>query len=99
MQVSPWLIAGVTIFISAFLGFAAYRIIRAHRRQASTGREELIGKTGVVRVALEPEGTILYKGELWNAILEKDRAEPGEKVIITKVDGLQLYVAKEKEGV
>ena len=61
LQVSPWLIAGVTIFISAFLGFAAYRIIRAHRRQASTGREELIGKTGVVRVALEPEGTILYK--------------------------------------
>jgi membrane-bound serine protease (ClpP class) len=98
MQVSPWLIAGVTICISGFLAFAAYRIVRAHRRQAATGWEELIGKTATVKVALKPEGTVLFKGELWAAELDEGKAEVGDKVIITRVEGLQLYVTKEKEG-
>ncbi len=98
MQVSPWLIAVVTVCISGFLAFAAYRIVRAHRRQVATGKEELIGKTATVKVALKPEGTVLFKGELWAAELDKGQAEVGEKVIITRVEGLQLYVTKEKEG-
>ncbi len=95
-QVDPWLIATVVIIVAAFFAFAVDRIIRARRRQAYTGREELIGKTAIVKVALEPEGTVFFKGERWAAISEKGRVEPGEKVIITKVDGLQLYVTKKE---
>ena len=50
----------------------------------------------MVKVALEPEGTIFFKGERWTAISEKGRVEPGEEVIITKVDGLILYVTKKE---
>ncbi|MBE9482107.1 MAG: nodulation protein NfeD, partial [Chloroflexi bacterium] len=67
-QVSPWLITTVVIIIAALFAFVISRVIRAHRRQASTGREELIGKAAVVKVALEPEGTVFYKGERWAAI-------------------------------
>ncbi len=95
-QIDPWLIAIVTIIIAGFFAFALTRILRAHRRQAYTGREELIGKKAVVKVALEPEGMVLFKGERWAATLEKGRVEPGEEVIITKVDGLQLYVTKKE---
>ena len=95
-QVSPWLIATVVIIIAAIFAFVVSRVIRAHRRQASTGREELIGKTAVVRVALEPEGTVFFKGESWTAISDKGRVEPGEAVIITRVDGLKLYVIKKE---
>jgi len=95
-QVSPWLITTVVIIIAALFAFVISRVIRAHRRQASTGREELIGKAAVVKVALEPEGTVFYKGERWAAISDKDRVETGETVIITKVDGLKLYVAKKE---
>ena len=95
-QVNPWLIAGVAICVAGFFAFVVNRVIRAHRRQASTGREELIGKTAIVKVALAPEGTVFFKGERWTAISEKGRIEPGEKVIITKVDGLQLYVIKKE---
>ncbi|MBA7620695.1 hypothetical protein ES703_28049 [subsurface metagenome] len=95
-QVSPWLITTVVIIIAALFAFVISRVIRAHRRQASTGREELIGKAAVVKVALEPEGTVFYKGERWAAISDKDRVEAGETVIITKVDGLKLYVAKKE---
>ena len=95
-QVSPWLIAIVAIIIVAFFAFVISRVIQAHRRQVSTGREELIGKTAVVKVALEPEGTVLFKGERWTAISDRGRVEPGEEVIITKVDGLKLYVTKKE---
>ncbi|MBA7470639.1 hypothetical protein ES707_05926 [subsurface metagenome] len=95
-QVSPWLITTVVVIIAALFAFVINRAIRAHRRQASTGREELIGKTAVVKVALEPEGTVFFKGERWAAISEMGQVEPGEAVIITKVDGLKLYVIKKE---
>jgi membrane-bound serine protease (ClpP class) len=93
-QIDPWLIATVTICIATLFAFVISRVIRAHRRQASTGREELIGKTAVVKVALEPEGTVFLRGERWTAVSETGRVEPEETVIITKVDGLKLYVTK-----
>jgi membrane-bound serine protease (ClpP class) len=96
-EVSPWLIATVVILVTAFFAFAVTRIIRAHRRQAYTGREELAGKTAVVQAALDPEGMVLFKGERWAAVSEKGRVEPGEEVIITKVEGLKLYVTKKRK--
>ncbi len=95
-QIDPWLIAGVVIFIAVLFAFVVQRVIRAHRRQASTGREEMVGKRAVVKVALEPEGTVFFKGERWTAISEKGRVESGEEVIITRVDGLTLYVVKKQ---
>ncbi|MFC2044220.1 nodulation protein NfeD [Chloroflexota bacterium] len=93
-QISPWLIAIVTITLAGFFTFIITRVIWAHRRQAYTGREELIGKTALVKVALEPQGMILFKGERWAAVSESGRVEAGETVVITKVNGLQLYVTK-----
>ena len=95
-QVSPWLIAAVSIVITALLAFVIHRVIWVHRRQAATGREELIGKPAVVKVALEPEGTVLFKGERWTAVSETDRVEVGDTVIINKVDSLKLYVTKKE---
>ena len=93
-QIDPWLIATVAIFFTALLAFVVNRVIAAHRRQATTGREELLGKTTIVRTALEPEGMVFHEGEIWTAVLDKSRAEPGEEVLITRVEGLKLYVTK-----
>ncbi len=70
--------------------------IRAHRKPVSAGREDLIGRTAVVDIALGHKGIVLVEGERWTAILDKGRAEPEEEVIITKVEGLKLWVAKKK---
>jgi len=94
LQVDPWLIATVVIIVTALFAFVINRVVGAHRRQAKTGREELVGKTAIVKQALEPEGTVFFKGERWTAISEKGRVKPGEEVIITRVDGLTLYVTK-----
>jgi membrane-bound serine protease (ClpP class) len=95
-RVDPWLIATVTIVIAAAFAFVINRAISAHRKQAKTGREELIGKTATVKVALNPEGTVFFKGERWSAISEEGSVSPGEEVIIKKIDGLTLYVSKKQ---
>ena len=92
----PIVIIVIAICVAGFLAFVVQRVVRAHQRQASAGREELVGKTAVVKVALEPEGMVLFKGERWAAISEKGKVKPGEEVIITKVDGLKLWVVKKE---
>jgi membrane-bound ClpP family serine protease len=86
----------ICICVAALLAFVVQRVVRAHRRQASAGREELLGKTAEVEIALEPQGIVLVEGERWKAVSEKGRVKPGEEVIITKVDGLKLYVTKKE---
>ena len=95
-RVDPWLIATVTITITLVFGFVVNRAISAHRRQAKTGREELIGKTAIAKEILDPEGTVFFKGERWTAVSESGRVEPREEVIITKIDGLMLHVTKKQ---
>jgi len=93
-KVDVGLIVFIAILIASFFALVVQRAIRAHRTQATTGKEELIGKTAVVKEALEPEGTIFFKGERWKAITEKGRVKPGEEVLITKIEGLKLWVTK-----
>ena len=95
-EVSPWLIAIIVICIVAFLAVTIIWGIRAHRRQVSAGREELVGKTAEVKTALKPKGTVFVEGERWTAISKEGRVEPKEEVIITEVDGLKLWVTKKR---
>ena len=92
--VNPWLLIIGAIIIVASCVFVVYWAIRAHRQQVFAGREELVGKTAVAKIALEPKGVVFIQGERWTAISEKGRVEPEEEVIITKVSGLKLYVTK-----
>jgi membrane-bound serine protease (ClpP class) len=95
-RIDPWLIATVTIILAGSFAFIVSRAISAHRKKAKTGREDLIGKTATVKVALNPEGTVFLKGERWAAISEEGKIKPGEEVVIDKLDGLTLYVTKKE---
>ncbi len=88
------LIAVVVLSVTAFFVFVVGAVARAHRRQVTTGREGLVGKVAVVRAALNPEGLVFLEGERWKARLEEGEAEPGEEVVVTKMDGLRLIVTK-----
>ena len=57
------------------------------------GLKDINGQS-VAKVALDPEGTVFFKGERWAAISDAGRVEPGEEVLITRVDGLTLYVTR-----
>ena len=96
IHIDLWLIILVIVAVAAFVVFATIYGIRAHRRQVSAGREDLIGKVAEVSATMEPKGMVRVEGEQWTAILEKGRAEPGEEVTITKVEGLKLRVTKKE---
>ncbi|UCC17318.1 MAG: nodulation protein NfeD [Dehalococcoidales bacterium] len=95
-RVNPWLIGVVSALFVSFFLFVIQRVIKIHRRQASTGWEELIGKPATVMMKLSPEGQVLFRGEHWKAISEEGTLEEGEQVIINKVENLKLYVSRKE---
>jgi len=86
----------LAIIIAVLLVFVVIWSVRAHQRKVAAGREELVGRTAVVEIALEPKGVVFVEGERWTAIADKGRVEPEEEVIITKVEGLKLRVTKKE---
>ena len=53
-----------------------------------------MGKTAEVKTVMKPKGTVFIQGERWMAVSEEGQMEPGEEVIVTKVDGLKMWVKK-----
>jgi membrane-bound serine protease (ClpP class) len=97
LEVDPKVIATVVVLFVAIFAFILGAIIRAYRRRITTGREGLVGQTAVAKTALDPKGTVFIEGERWNAIVDSGRIEAGEEVIVTKVEGLQLKVARKSK--
>lgn len=89
---TTWLIIIIVVFVAAFLFIAIVWGIRAHRNRVAAGREDLVGRTALVEVALDPKGIVLVDGERWTATIDSGRAEPEEEVIVSKVEGLKLIV-------
>jgi membrane-bound serine protease (ClpP class) len=96
VYINGWLLALIIIIVVVIIYFVVIWVLRTYRKQIAAGREELIGKTAVVKIALEPKGVVLIEGERWTAIIDKGRAEPEEEVTITEVDGLKLMVTKKQ---
>jgi membrane-bound serine protease (ClpP class) len=93
-RVSIAAVVAVAVVTGAFFAFAIAKVVQAQRRQAVTGREGLVGQMAQARTALDPEGTVLVKGELWHAVGMDDPVEPGEWVEIVAVDGFRLEVKR-----
>jgi membrane-bound serine protease (ClpP class) len=96
----PYLRASVPLVVSlglatgAFFLFALGAGVRAQRRRPVSGREAVVGRVGVAKTDLDPQGTVLVGGEDWTA----EAAEPvraGERVRVVGVEGLRLRVRRE----
>jgi membrane-bound ClpP family serine protease len=87
------MIIGIILLI-VFIYFIVIWILRTYKNRVAAGREDLIGQTALVETALNPRGIVLVEGEHWTAIMENGSAEPDEEVVISKVEGLKLYVTR-----
>jgi len=96
MEVNRFLIAGVAIIIAGFIAFMVGAVVRGQRRRVTTGAEALIGKAALAKTRLDPKGTVLVDGELWKAEMDSGKADQGEEVRITRVEGLKLFVTQRK---
>jgi membrane-bound serine protease (ClpP class) len=96
MYINPWLFALIIIIVVVFLVFVVIWVVHAHQRKIAAGKEELIGRTAIVKVALDPKGIVLVEGEHWTAVSDSSRIEAEEEVVITRVDDLKLTVTRKK---
>ena len=96
IEMTPPIVISIVLAV-AFIVFVIYAIVKGQRRKLSAGVEDMIGKEAVVRTILNPKGTVLAEGELWTAVAEGSTIEAGEEVLITKVEGLKLWVARKPE--
>ncbi len=96
----PWpTIFSLALGTGLFFAFAISAVVRTMRRQPTTGIEGLMGKTAVVREALDPVGTVLVWGELWHArSAEGESHEPGARVVVSGAEGHTLLVRSEAEN-
>ena len=92
-----WLLALLIILVGGFIVLAVVLIVQTYRRQATTGKEELKGKTAEAKETLDPKGLVFYQGDLWEALSTSGKVEAGEEVIITEVKGLKLIVKKKEK--
>ncbi len=97
----PWVAVLIVVAVIAVIAFVIVKIVLAHLRQPTTGHEELLNKSAVVRDTLNPEGSVFFEGEgeLWAAISREGRIESGEEVTITKVEDLVLHVKRRTKEV
>jgi membrane-bound serine protease (ClpP class) len=86
---------GIPLFMALVLGFGLRKVMQSRHLQAVTGAEGLIGAKGIVKVALDPQGTILVWGERWNAIsVDGNPIAVGESVKVIERDGFLLKVSR-----
>ena len=91
-KVSVPLVVMTGLAIGAFSIFIAAKGLRAQKMRPATGPEALIGRQGVVRVPLNPNGTVWVAGEIWTAHADDGPLAEGEPVEIVAVEGLRLRV-------
>jgi membrane-bound serine protease (ClpP class) len=93
-QVSLPVAIAIGVALALFAGLAVAKALAARRRPATTGSEELVGASGVVRRTLEPDGLVFVHGELWRArAIGEEPIPEGTQVRVERLaDGLVLEV-------
>jgi membrane-bound serine protease (ClpP class) len=94
-------IPGYGISISFVVGFAVVAgllllwmvsyLVKLRRRGAVTGKESMLGSTGIAMESFAGAGRVWLEGAPWAAV-SKIRIENDQQVVVTAIDGLTLEV-------
>ncbi len=85
-------------FTAFFFLFALSYALKALRAKPISGKEALIGKVGVAKDELNLDGIVHIEGEEWGAESEDGIIKEGEKVVVSRIEGLKVIVKKEKRN-
>jgi len=93
------------IFVTVVIAVALFEVLEhvvlplvvflvARKRKSSADRSAMVGQIVEVRQWEKTTGLVSLKGELWKAVSDAPLS-PGDKVVIRRVDGLAVVVARE----
>jgi membrane-bound serine protease (ClpP class) len=90
----PWLpIAIITLAVLTLVLLVARAVYQArHAPPLPAGPDELLGRTVTALTPLGRTGQVLVRGERWRAVADDRVHLPGERLTVSKVDGLTLHV-------
>ena len=98
-RVSISAVVAVAVVTGLFFAFAVAKVVQIRRKPPVTGVEGLVGREGVARTRLDPEGTVLVQGELWRSTAADGRPiERDERVTVVAVEGFALRVTRAGAG-
>jgi membrane-bound serine protease (ClpP class) len=94
LALSGWLVAATTLVVAVFFVFVMTTILRAQAGPEGVALDELVGRPGIVRSVLNPEGHVFIDGALWRARWtgETKRAKVGTPVRVHGVEGAVVLV-------
>ena len=94
LALSWWLIAATALTALIFFVFVMTTILRAQAGPEGVSVDDLVGRPGIVRSVLNPEGHVYIDGALWRARWTGDtrRAKVGTPVKVHDVDGPVVLV-------
>ena len=93
VHISLWI---MIVVMTAWLGYSVYTFkkgTRALKIGNIIGLPNMIGTRGRVVTALDPEGWVRIRGELWSARSVSGELQPGSAIVVTGQERLKLEVS------
>ncbi len=91
------LLAAVFFVSAAIVAAIFYLGVKAQNNRIQTGKEALIGATGVATTDLSPLGEVRVLGEFWQAIAKDQEISRCKEVVVVDLDGMFLVVKPSEE--
>ena len=91
-RLSTGVVIPVVLVTAFFFLFVVGMGIRAQRARPVSGLEGMVGDIGQSLDALNPSGTVLVHGEIWQARSVGRPIEKGERVRVVAMEGLKVAV-------
>ena len=93
LKISTAIVVSVALGIGLFVGLAFTLAYKARIAKPTTGKEGLIGETGLVKERIDPIGYVFVAGELWKASADEP-LDIDTEVVVTEVDNLKIKVKR-----
>ncbi|MFA9444021.1 NfeD family protein [Egicoccus sp. AB-alg6-2] len=94
LQLPVWLVVSTALLALVFFVFVMTSVLRAQAGPEGVSVDDLVGRPGIVRSVLNPEGHVYIDGALWRARWtgETKRAKVGTPVRVHAVEGAVVLV-------
>lgn len=93
--ISWQLVLGLVFAITSFILFAVSKTIRIHHRQATTGKEGLVGMAGYAKADfVNGRGVVYVDGAYWTGISEEGIKEC-DPIVVAGIDGYKIKVKRQ----
>jgi len=97
-QISNSVIIATTACTVLFFLFIVGIGLKAQHAKPVTGIEGMVGEVGETIVPLNVTGTVRVHGEIWNAESVSGMIRQGEKIRVTRIKDLKLYVEPQPQA-